>query len=118
MGSTHSADRRRQPAEILFWAIQLLQRRRAQDHPPGVRRPCRAEQTLVVPEDLSGSGADGTLDWFCSPRLDSPSIFVSLLDQRRGGHFSTRPRGEAFATDRRLCAGVHAPRAHRCRHHT
>ena len=34
---------------------------------------------------------DGTLDWFCSPRFDSPSIFASLLDEARGGHFSTRP---------------------------
>ena len=41
---------------------------------------------------------DGTLDWFCSPRFDSPSIFASLLDKQRGGHFSTRPQGEAFAT--------------------
>jgi GH15 family glucan-1,4-alpha-glucosidase len=41
---------------------------------------------------------DGTLDWFCSPRFDSPSIFASLLDHARGGHFSTRPLDEAFAT--------------------
>jgi GH15 family glucan-1,4-alpha-glucosidase len=40
----------------------------------------------------------GTLDWFCSPRFDSPSIFASLLDHVRGGHFSTRPLDEAFAT--------------------
>ena len=41
---------------------------------------------------------DGTLDWFCSPRFDSPSIFASLLDRSRGGHFSTRPLDPAFAT--------------------
>jgi GH15 family glucan-1,4-alpha-glucosidase len=41
---------------------------------------------------------DGTLDWFCSPRFDSPSIFASLLDHDKGGHFSTRPVGEAFET--------------------
>jgi GH15 family glucan-1,4-alpha-glucosidase len=39
---------------------------------------------------------DGTLDWFCSPRFDSPSIFASLLDEARGGHFSSRPLDEAF----------------------
>ncbi len=41
---------------------------------------------------------DGTLDWFCSPRFDSPSIFASLLDHERGGYFTTRPREEAFET--------------------
>jgi GH15 family glucan-1,4-alpha-glucosidase len=39
---------------------------------------------------------DGTLDWFCAPRFDSPSIFGALLDQRDGGHFSVRPAAESF----------------------
>ncbi|MER5929531.1 glycoside hydrolase family 15 protein [Streptomyces sp. NPDC002054] len=28
----------------------------------------------------------GTIDWWCTPRFDSPSIFASLLDSERGGH--------------------------------
>ncbi|MEV7723591.1 glycoside hydrolase family 15 protein [Streptomyces sp. NPDC087917] len=32
--------------------------------------------------------SEGVLDWFCSPRFDSPSIFAALLDHDRGGHFS------------------------------
>ena len=39
---------------------------------------------------------DGTIDWFCSPRFDSPSIFASLVDSEKGGHFSIRPRAETF----------------------
>jgi GH15 family glucan-1,4-alpha-glucosidase len=30
--------------------------------------------------------ADGTVDWWCTPRFDSPSVFASLLDSDRGGH--------------------------------
>jgi GH15 family glucan-1,4-alpha-glucosidase len=30
---------------------------------------------------------NGVIDWFCSPRFDSPSIFASLLDTQRGGYF-------------------------------
>ena len=29
---------------------------------------------------------DGTVDWWCAPRFDSPSLFASLLDRERGGY--------------------------------
>src|SRR5829696_4322100 len=39
---------------------------------------------------------DGTIDWFCCPRFDSPSIFGSLLDHDRGGHFRIGPDQDAY----------------------
>src|SRR3954471_13810616 len=42
--------------------------------------------------------SDGSVDWFCAPRFDSPSIFGALLDHDQGGRFRIRPQGSSFAT--------------------
>jgi GH15 family glucan-1,4-alpha-glucosidase len=42
---------------------------------------------------------DGSIDWLCWPRFDSPSIFAALLDERRG-HWRISPSGPAHVSRR------------------
>jgi GH15 family glucan-1,4-alpha-glucosidase len=41
---------------------------------------------------------DSTIDWFCTPRFDSPSVFASLLDEERGGRFRIAPSSPDYIT--------------------
>ncbi|MFF7751426.1 glycoside hydrolase family 15 protein [Streptomyces sp. NPDC007971] len=52
------------------------------------RYPAIAEHGMIG--DLQTAAlvsSDGTVDWWCTPRFDSPSVFASLLDAERGGHW-------------------------------
>jgi GH15 family glucan-1,4-alpha-glucosidase len=43
---------------------------------------------------------DGSIDWLCLPRPDSPSIFGRILDWERGGYFQIAPQTEYEALRR------------------
>jgi pentatricopeptide repeat protein len=41
---------------------------------------------------------DGTVDFFCCPRFDSPSVFASLLDAKNGGYFRIAPATDNYVS--------------------
>ena len=48
---------------------------------------------------------EGSIDWLCWPRFDSPSLFARILDHERGGWFFIRP-AVPFTAKRRYIDGT------------
>ena len=54
-------------------------------------------------------GKNGSIDWFCFPHFDSPSVFGAILDEHKGGYFRIAPivdgnRPKASLLARHECA--------------
>src|SRR6266700_3795141 len=47
-------------------------------------------------------GRNGSIDWLCAPRFDSPSVFAALLDDQRGGRWCIAPTVPATTEHRYL----------------
>jgi GH15 family glucan-1,4-alpha-glucosidase len=48
-------------------------------------------------------GRDGSIDWLCVPRFDSPACFAALLGGPEQGHWLIAPEGEIKAVHRTYC---------------
>ena len=60
--------------------------------------PSRQPADLIADYGLIGDcrsaalvSRNGSIDWLCFPRFDSPSIFAAILDPERGGYWSISP---------------------------
>jgi GH15 family glucan-1,4-alpha-glucosidase len=67
-------------------------------------RPIASYGLLSDCNSAALAGSDGSIDWLCLPRFDSPAVFARILDPD-AGHWSLRPAGE-FTTERRYLPGT------------
>ncbi|HJU05533.1 MAG TPA: glycoside hydrolase family 15 protein [Nitrospiraceae bacterium] len=43
-------------------------------------------------------GMNGSIDWYCFPHFDSPSVFAAILDDDKGGRFAIAPSPNGIST--------------------
>lgn len=59
-----------------------------EDPPASARYLPIAEHGLIGDlRSVALVGTNGTIDWYCCPSFDAPSVFASILDADRGGSF-------------------------------
>ena len=71
----------------------------------GTGSPPRARYLPIAEHGLIGDlhtvalvGTDGTIDWYCCPRFDSPSVFAAILDADHGGLFRISPDCDGWSS--------------------
>src|SRR6187397_548644 len=51
-------------------------------------------------------GRDGSVDWLCLPRFDSPAVFAALLGGPEHGRWLLAPAGDVTRVERRYRPGT------------
>ena len=69
-------------------------------------RPLEDYAIVGDSETVATVCADGSIDWLCLPRFDSPASFASLLGEDEHGDWRIRPTSDVTKTERRYREGA------------